>query len=258
MNKASLITSLSRVPGVSRLLRWAASRYPEGSVVPIRSGYAQGMLWKRSHRYVNGFWVGQFELGVQAAIARLLSPGDTFLDLGAHAGFFSLVGARRVGAAGKVVCVDPDALNCAFIRAQGELNALTNWVVLQVAVADAPGTAKFAVYVPGDSTGHLAEAGEAAGQTFDVTVTTLDAIVRDHGRPRLIKMDVEGAEVRALLGATETLRDARPAWLIELHSPDLAEQARAILTGAGYRLSTLTGDPIPDGTPLPHHVVAQP
>jgi hypothetical protein len=43
-----------------------------------------------------------------------------------------------------------------------------------------------------------------------------------------------------------------------LHSPQLAEQVRQILTGAGYRLSTLAGEAIPSAQPLPHHVIALP
>ena len=51
---AAVINSLGNVPLVGRALRAYARRFPEGSVVEIRSGLAAGLLWKRHHRYVNG------------------------------------------------------------------------------------------------------------------------------------------------------------------------------------------------------------
>jgi FkbM family methyltransferase len=238
-----------------------ANRYPEGSVTTIPAGYAQGMRWRRSHAYVNGFWLGQHELDVQAAIARLLGPGDGFVDLGANAGFFLLVAARRVGPAGWCVGVDPDPFNCDSIRAQIELNGLAgSCQALQVAAAEAPGTLRFAAGAPGDSTGHLADAAETGAAVIDVPATTLDEICATRpGRLALVKVDVEGAEARVLAGAKRVLADRRPAWLMDVHSPALGESCRATLTQAGYRFTDLAGTPLPDAAAgLPYHSIALP
>ena len=251
-----MIQAAGKVPGLARALRWFAGRYKEGSVVTIGSGYAQGMKWKRMHVYVNGYWIGQYEFDVQAAIARILGPGDGFIDLGANAGFFTLVGIKRVGPAGWVVSVDPDPFNCASLAAQIGLNELKNCVVLQQAVADQAGTLKFAFAVGGDSTGHLADAGNAAA--MDVSATTLDAICETHGKPKLVKVDVEGAEVRVLRGAARTIESIRPTWLLELHSDDLGREVRRILSGAGYRFTAISGETVPDSDLLPHHCIALP
>jgi FkbM family methyltransferase len=257
MSRAKMIRMMGRVPGVGRALRWYANRYPEGSVVTIPSGFAQGMRWKRSHVYVNGYWVGQHELEVQAAIARLLSAGDGFIDLGANAGFFMLVGAKRIGPSGWCVAVDPDAFNCDYLRAQIELNDLKNCTVLQQAAADCAGMLKFVVVVPGDSTGHLADdAGDQ--RSIDVQATTIDAICAAHPKPKLIKVDVEGAEVRVLRGATQTLKNTRPIWLMESHSEELGKEVRRILSAANYRFTTLAGEPLPPGELLPYHSIALP
>lgn len=252
MSKAQLIRLAGRVPGVSHLLRWYANRYDEGSVVTIPSGYAQGMRWKRSHVYVNGYWVGQHELDVQAAIARLLDPGDGFIDLGANAGFFMLVAAKRIGPSGWCVAVDPDAFNCDYLHAQIELNGLKNCTVLHRAATDHCGTAKFAVGIPGDSTGHLADAG------VEVSATTIDAICETHPGPKLIKVDVEGAEVLVLKGAEKTLKTSRPAWLMEAHSLELGREVRKILSDAGYRFTDLQGEALPASDSLPYHSIALP
>jgi FkbM family methyltransferase len=256
MSRARIIRAVGRVPGVARALRWVANRYAEGSVVTIPTGYAQGMRWRRSHAYVNGFWVGQHELDVQAAIARILSPGDGFIDLGANAGFFTLVGAKRVGPGGWCVAVDPDPFNCESIRAQAEVNALKNCAVLQQAVAEQAGRLRFKIAAPGDSTGHLA--GDAEAGATEVEANTLDAICETHGRPALVKVDVEGAEVRVLQGARRTIHDLRPAWLLEMHGDDLSRECRRILSAANYRFTTLAGEPLPESDHLPYHSVAVP
>jgi FkbM family methyltransferase len=253
---ARIIRAVGKVPGVSGILRWFAGRYPEGSVVTIRSGYAQGMRWKRSHQYANGLWVGQHELDVQAAIVRLLSPGDTFLDLGASAGFFTIIAGRRVGPGGQCIAVDPDPFNCQHVRAQAELNGLSNCVVIEAAAAERAGSARFALSAPGESTGHLAGDAEPVASAVDVTTTTVDDICQALGRVALVKADVEGAEVRVLRGATRTLATIRPAWLMEVHSPELGREVRQIMRDAGYRFTTLAGEPLPESETLPHHSVA--
>src|SRR5688572_25684309 len=107
MPSARLIETLGKVPLLSQALRWYARRHPEGSVVTIKSGEAAGFKWKRHHRYVNGYWLGQYELPLQQALKRELKPGDTFFDVGANAGFFTLIAARLVGPTGKCVAFDP-------------------------------------------------------------------------------------------------------------------------------------------------------
>ena len=258
LTRAHLLRTLGKVPGASHALRWLASRYAEGSVVTIVSGHARGLRWRRSHRYVNGFWVGQHELDLQDALARLLKPGDVFFDLGANAGFFSLLGVSRVGPGGRCVAVDPDPANCRNMSDQRELNGFAErWAIVQKAVDDSIGTRKFFAAAPGADTGRLVADGEVAG-SFDVESTTIDALAEEYGPPRVIKVDVEGAEVRALLGARACIARHRPTWVLELHSEELAVDARRILAGAGYRFTTLAGVAIGNDQPLGYHAVALP
>ena len=105
--RAELNNRVGSMPIVGPLLREYARRFPEGSVIIIGSGFAAGLRWKRHHRYVNGYWIGNYEYPIQRAIARLLAPGDVLYDLGANAGFFSLLAGKLVGPTGQVYAFEP-------------------------------------------------------------------------------------------------------------------------------------------------------
>jgi FkbM family methyltransferase len=257
LSKAALIRFVGQIPGLSHVLRWYARQYAEGSTVRIGSGHAKGMQWRRHKRYPNGYWTGQYEWPVQQAIARELHRGDVFYDLGANAGFFSLVAHCKVGDEGSVVSFDPDPANCENALEQIEINNIENWTVVQKALSDQPGTLSFARSSEGSSTGHLGQANSNEDM-FDVEVTTLDAVLESYPPPQLVKIDIEGAEVAALTAASKMLREVRPTLLVELHGKDRAEKVGEILREAGYSFFNLHGKPINDKIELPLHLIAKP
>ena len=257
MNRSQLIQSVGKIPVLSHGLRWCANLYPENSVVQIRAGHAAGLLWRRHHRYVNGYWLGHYELPIQEALRRELFAGGTFFDIGANAGFFTIVAARLVGPGGRCVAFEPSPDNCASIREQIETNALDYCTLVPEAVAEAEGTAKFSFSAPGSPMGHLG--GSRGGERqIEVKTTTLDAACARFGAPDVIKMDIDGAEIGALQSAVKTLRDIRPAWLIELHGPDCEREVKAALCRADYSFFDLDGRALPANELLPQHFLAHP
>ncbi len=79
-----------------------------------------------------------------------------------------------------------------------------------------------------------------------------------YGPPNLLKMDIEGAEVDALRGATKVLKNARPIWLIELHGSECERKVRKILVATGYQFQGLGGKGLSPAQSLPHHLIAHP
>src|SRR5262249_30228384 len=152
------------------------------------------------HRYVNGYWIGHYEFSIQEALKRELKLGHTFYDVGANAGFFTLVAAGLVGSQGKCVAFDPSPDNYTSITEQIQLNALNHCTVVKQAIADFTGRAKFFFAMPGSAQGHLGESRNGE-QHVEVEVTTFDEACGRFGKPDFIKMDIEGAEVKALQGA---------------------------------------------------------
>ncbi len=262
MTTASLAGFLGRIPLLGRGLRCLAAKYSEESVVTIHTGLASGMKWRRHHRYVNGYWIGHYELPIQNALKQHLRPGQTFFDVGANAGFFTMIAARLVGPSGRCFAFDPAPENVASIREQIDLNELRQCSAVQAAVGAEPGEADFYFDMAGSPTGHLANKSAGASSSGShrlwVEVETLDLAATKYARPDFIKMDVEGAEVAALEGAKGLLTDVRPAWLIELHGSAKARQVRDILVAADYRLFSLDSKAVDLARPLPGHIVARP
>ena len=142
-DKARLIRQLGTVPILGSGLRWLARRYPEGSVVTIKNGLLAGCQWKRSHKHVTRYWLGVYEMPVQKCLARELGPGDVFYDIGANAGFFSLLGSKCVGEKGHVFAFEPLPENIGAVRSQVQVNNLTNCTVVEAAVSDSVGHVRF-------------------------------------------------------------------------------------------------------------------
>jgi FkbM family methyltransferase len=256
MFRARIIHAVGRIPLAGAALRWLAGRYAEGSVVTIKRGEAAGFRWRRHHRYVNGYWLGHYELPIQRALKRDLRPGDTFFDIGANAGFFSLVAARIVGERGKVVAFDPEPSNYQSLREQFALNDLRNCHPVAEAIGSAEGETVFSMDAPGSSMGRLGAARKGQRE-IRVRVTTLDAACRQWGIPAMIKVDVEGAEADVLRGAQQLLASGKVVWLIELHGPEPADAVGRMLADAGYRLFDLEDRVVVPGPDLPHHIIAR-
>lgn len=255
--KEKVTELLGRVPIGGSALRWYANQYQEGSIVKIKQGHAANLLWKRHHRYVNGYWIGHYEFPIQNALKRLIKPGDAFFDVGANAGFFTLLAARLVGDQGKCVAFDPSPENVQSIREQIDLNAFQHCTVVAEGISDREGVADFFFETPGSAMGHLGKPNNGE-QGLRVPVTTLDRAAQRFGRPDFIKVDIEGAEGDALSAATNVLQTIRPVWLIELHGEECEETVRTIMTAAQYEFFDLDDVRLPSDRELPEHIVARP
>jgi len=191
-----------------------------------------------------------------ALAAELVVPGAVVWDVGANVGLFALAASFRAGATGSVVAVEPDAWLAGLIaRSSRELPASCAPIaVLAAAIADAPGTADFAIAARGRATSHLASVGgstQSGGerQVLSVPIHTLDGLLTRFPAPRLVKLDVEGAEARCLAGASRLLSEIRPKLICEV----AAENAEAVghtLAANGYTLFDAAVAP-PARRPIP-------
>ena len=225
---------------LARLVRVPFQMVPGDRPVRVLSGPLRGAAWiPRSATH--GCWLGIYERRTQRLFSQQLSPGDVVFDVGAHVGFYSLLASRLVGPAGRVVAFEPLPRNLELLERHFSHNATSNVTVVKAAVGERTGEERFAG--KGEpSMGSLAAEGEL------VDLVCIDDLV-DRGDvppPRLIKIDVEGAESRVLQGAAATLAKHRPAILLAAHGWKQWSECSRRLADLGYSLQ-LVRDGAADG-----------
>lgn len=177
-----------------------------------------------------------------AFAAGQVKPGDTVWDLGASMGVFAVAASAMAGPNGRVLCVEPDPFSAALLRRSAAANAALGGQidVVQAACADRMALEEFCSMTASSAIGHLTTAG---GSGFDqrvasrshVITVTMDWLAEQHGAPAVLKADLEGAELMALRGGAEMLRQHRPVMLLEVYERN-ADAVTALLKGLGYRL----------------------
>lgn len=153
-----------------------------------------------------------------------VEPGDIVLDLGAFNGNSAIVLGRRAGSNGKVYAFEPNPSTQEVWRRNIARVDQTNAELVPMGVSSTRGRLRFA------------QAGAASRidphGNVEVDITTVDAFVRERELRKVdfLKFDIEGFEIDALAGCTETIRRFRPKIAISvyhLHS-DLQTIPRAI------------------------------
>ncbi len=198
-------------------------------------------------------FTGWYEPQETRILARVLAPGAVFVDVGANWGYFTLVAGGRVGAAGRVVALEPEPRLCASLASNVALNGLAMVTVRRTAAAAGTGQMAFAAF-DADSdnwgTSH-AVAGGGRGD-FECATVALDDLLDGEGAGRvdLVKIDVEGGELDVLDGMRAGLAAGRYRYaLIECHPEALASRGASVaacldrLRAAAYRLWAIDHSP---------------
>ncbi len=198
----------------------------------------------------------------------LVRVGAVVWDIGANVGLFTKAAAFLAGPGGTVVAFEPDADAMDLLtRTQGVSPASDPPICLvHAAVSDATGYAQFAI--PRRSRAANAIAGFGSTQTGGVAqirtvpCATLDAFLGRFEPPWVLKIDVEGAEVKVLQGAERMLSEVRP-WIDCEVAGENAQEVFRILTDHEYRLvdaSNAEGAPLnlSDQEQIPCNTIAVP
>lgn len=176
-----------------------------------------------------------YEPHVTREIQHLLRPGHVFLDIGANVGYFTVMAGRLVGAGGHVIAFEPNLQNCDLIRRSLAANELTNVMLHPYALAEA--RQKLGLAVGEASTrGRLMHKAPTQPPETETELLPVEAVVLDDylgALPQLdlVKMDIEGAEPRALHGMTQLVRQHRPVIIADF-SPYLIQETSQVAPDA--------------------------
>jgi FkbM family methyltransferase len=159
---------------------------------------------------------GHFEPDEVNLLLELLSSADVFVDVGANIGYYVCL-ARHAGK--HVVAIEPQAKNLRLLYKNVEANGYRDVEIFPMGVSDDP--AMVTLFGPSGTGASMIPgwAGQWTGYKTVIPVTTLDILLggRFAGKKLVVKIDVEGAEYRALLGAAGVLsREPRPTWMLEI------------------------------------------
>ncbi len=195
------------------------SIFSKSGCVPRRTYYGMCMCLDPRNGYHRELILGFFEEGTTTALCALLPHADTFIDVGANIGFYTLLASTIMGNRGKVLAFEPDPRNLASLATNLALNQASNATVLPVAIGD---TRRSATLVAAEnSIGSFLEGqretiplpGYMHGPRSEIAVQMVtlseacSGLLGPRRGMRILKMDIEGAEPLAIHGAAQLLEE---------------------------------------------------
>jgi FkbM family methyltransferase len=167
------------------------------------------------------------------AVAPLLEPGCTVVDVGANIGTHTLAFAKAVGPQGRVVAFEPQRIVHQVLCGNVALNALTNVVILNAAAGDRAGHVRIPAIDPNSdyNFGAIAVTEKEDGDL--VEAVPIDAL--NLQSCRLIKIDVEGMEPVVIAGARETIKRCEPALFVENNTVEKSAAVLKAISDVGYK-----------------------
>jgi FkbM family methyltransferase len=173
----------------------------------------RGFLRHRS--FLAELGAGAYEPALRRAFVERLRDADLVLDVGAHTGLYALLAARERPDA-RVVAIEPDPYNAAALRVNVRGSGVD---VVEKAASSTVGQAPFRQNLGTIGSSLVNRTGTGPVRLIEVQTTTIDAVAGSPSpRSVLLKLDVEGAELQALAGASATLRGAdRVTAIVELN-----------------------------------------
>jgi len=185
------------------------------------AGQRMRVNWASHKTYV----FGTHEPHIMQIIRDVVRPGWTAVDVGANIGYSTLLLARCVGPAGRVLAFEPLAENFRMLQENIRLNDHRNVTAENLALMERTGRIELRTATPGAMTWAASATIDAAKavETQDVEAVTLDEYAIRNGIAKIdfLKMDVEGAEADVLAGMGSILDRQKPLLLIEIHQSDL-------------------------------------
>jgi FkbM family methyltransferase len=230
---------------------WRKRRIRSGP--PIAMARFMGCdLLVRAHEDVGlGILLGEFEVDDLSHFLDTVEEGDVVFDVGGNVGAYSVPIASRFPGA-RVIAFEPIPLNAALIRVSSLVNGLGNVLVIQACVTDTAGSVSLSLSSDSaySSMVDTRRRPEVARIICDGVRLEEVALRLDVGRPTLLKIDVEGAELRVLEGARSLFESgvlAPRLVMLELYDPNLAVFGTSIsgvidlMAKWGYRPYVLIG-----------------
>lgn len=177
---------------------------------------------------------------------NFLKKESTVWDIGGNIGVFTFA-ASEIAVKGKVICVEADIWLASIINRSKRLKHHRNKdiSIVPAAISDKNSIAKFLIAERGRASNSMAEAGGRSemGGTREINYVptlTLDNLLDTFGKPDFVKIDIEGAELMALKGASNVIQKSRPVFYIEV-GKEVSDEVFEIFRMNKYNAYDLNG-----------------
>ena len=230
-----VILKLYRIFGINKMVR-------------IKGGPLKGIKWNSSipdSRYI----LGIYEPKLAEIVEAEMKSGKRFIDIGANAGYFSLLANKLGKTDQKHVAVEPFPENIELMNNHFKSNNVSNVEVMPLAVADKNGEIQFS-----DSGNLAANTYKTESSTFKEKSITVKAVDLNSLSDQLkldadcfLKIDVEGAELDVLMGGKEYLSKHHPTFLLathDCHVPGVKAKCIEVLNELGYTYEVVEDEKI--------------
>ena len=216
---------------VRKIFSYMTYLLPTGLIVPIISGPLKWKKWIVGAAAGKGkglsIIINQSEQAQVHEALKLLKHDSICFDIGTNVGFYTLLFSEY---AKQVYSFEPLPRNLQYLIRMVKINNIHNVKILPCAVSDSSHIGSF-------SEDHNPAMGKLSKNgSLPVLVITCDQfLLETKVSPDVIKIDVEGAELKVLKGASGLLRRAHPSILLSIHSDELRTDCLIFLKNIGYK-----------------------
>lgn len=219
-------TGIGQIPGVLAVYDFLGQHlWPNKSIIEIEGSKMYMNTDELPERYGKAFRdyaiFRSWEKSTTEMFKKVVKQGDVVVDLGANMGYFTLLAARLVGKEGRVYPFEPAPLNYSLLIKNIELNGYDNVVPIQKAVSNVSGAVR--LFLSNEDMGNntIYQYGDDR-EVVEVESVALDEFFKDKKhRVDVIKMDIEGAEMAALLGMDRIIRENKNLKIFSEFYPSL-------------------------------------
>ncbi len=218
------------------------SRIVENGYVAIKNCRDGLMMYNLNDLFISRSLdvYGEWCYAETALLGQLLKSGDVVLDVGANIGTHTVFFGKKVSPGGLVYAFEPQRVTFEFLCSNIVLNGLVNVIPLQKGASDQPGEVNIPILNPAiaQNFGGMHIEGHENGDK--VSIIPLDDLNLE--RCNLIKIDVEGMELKVLQGAKKTIQKCHPFLFIENNgregAPDLVKAISDMNYSCWWQIAT--------------------
>lgn len=254
MDKLTILKGLERIAGglralglhpATRLGRRVASLLLGDITIQVNGLSLTGSVLHRG--YLWSLREGKREAYMAELFKSVVKPGMVVCDIGSYIGYYALLAAQRVGIEGKVYAFEPDPHSFAYLQRNIRTNHFDQ-IVIPIPKAVADQSALLTFYISeGDRSGSSLFQYKGKGQEITVECVSLDEFFQEMpASVSVIKMDIEGAEVKALKGMERVLsRSPEVVMFVECNpraleaAGDDVTQLLEMLRGFGFHIAVI-------------------